>query len=187
MKKVTFFSSILWIVCISFVILFATALHLISATKENTTAKKSKEEIIALFDANKESFVSAGEDLSSIPFLWHIGEHLVKGGGHEITHLKNGLDVEINAQWIRHKKSADLKVMAETNPNIIKIIKEFGFQRIASNFYDVAGNNKCVYFIQYYGPGLDTGIIYAPNQQTQNIYIENLIPICPMWYYYESN
>lgn len=177
MKK----SIIMILAVILFVIIsFVVSLLNINRLWENSKYK-TEEEIISLFENNKNEFVNAVDALNDYQSHWSLRKEHQSRSDFKSQRIRHSFYVII------HEEPYDqLLVIAEhleNNNDVLKILKELNFKSITRL---PRLDKDSIYFIKQTSINYEAGIVYSPNQTPTSQYITKLTEIEDGWYYYES-
>ena len=140
-----------------------------------------KDEIIEIFEKNKEHFLSIKNNMSNFRYDWAICKSRNIGSGWKVCTIKGNLYLGIR----REENFDQLNIMKETaeREEVIKyVLKELGFKniqysdRIDSEYFD---------FTKQASTGNVAGILYCiRGNPTSHPYAKNIFDLGDGWYYY---
>lgn len=140
-----------------------------------------KDEIIEIFEKNKEHFLSIKNNMSNFRYDWAICKSRNIGSGWKVCTIKGNLYLGIR----REENFDQLNIMKETaeREEVIKyVLKELGFKniqysdRIDSEYFD---------FTKQASTGNVAGILYCiRGNPTSHPYAKIIFDLGDGWYYY---
>ncbi len=140
-----------------------------------------KDEIIEIFEKNKEHFLSIKNNMSNFRYDWAICKSRNIGSGWKVCTIKGNLYLGIR----REENFDQLNIMKETaeREEVIKyVLKELGFKNIQ---YSDRIDSEYIDFTKQASTGNVAGILYCiRGNPTSHPYAKNIFDLGDGWYYY---
>lgn len=149
---------------------------------------KSQEDVVEVYEENKEKFVIAADKLNRFSFDWTLGRSSYSEKDRpdwkvDRMYFDWGIQLSIHDPEYFNEMTL-LKNVIRNEKEIKDIIKRLKFKYILKHFHI---DPKCVYFIRQTFIGFESGIIYCDEGEPENPYIIKLEKLSPSWYYYEAD
>lgn len=141
-----------------------------------------QDEIIEIFEENKEHFVNVKESMSDFKFDWDIRKNaqmISDGfGAWKGCAIKGKLYLAIRRSE-NYEQLGAMKKTAEEEESIKYVLNELGFKGISSGYG--------IDFTQYASTGNVSGVIYCvEGSPTRHPYAHKIVDLGDSWYYYET-
>lgn len=150
----------------------------------NSVRLKTEEEIIEIFNDNKENFIISADKLFQFQYHWDLRRNKYSDAvlsDWQFVNLNSGLQLIIlDADYFN--EISIIQNVVEEEKAIKYIMKGLNFKIITTNAF---ADLDCLYFVKQTTIGFDSGIIYSPNKTPENPYITKLTELDSSWYYYE--
>ena len=142
-----------------------------------------QDEIIEIFEENKEHFISVKNSMSDFRYSWAICKSRSIGSGWKVCALGKGLYLGIG-ELEYFKQSNVIKKTAQDEDSIEYILKELGFRKIAYSGYADA---KHISFTKHASTGDVAGILYCIEGGPESeVYANIIVDLGDGWYYYAT-
>lgn len=170
------------IIIISVVVVSLTIISWYSLAKFLDNHKMlEKDEIIEIFEKNKEHFLSTKNSMSNFRYNWAICKSRNIGSGWKVCTIKGKLYLGIgHREYFNQLKI--MKKTAEKEKSIKYLLKELGFKDVQYSYWS---DSEYIDFTKQASTGNVAGILYCiRGNPTSHPYAKNIFDLGDGWYYY---
>lgn len=140
-----------------------------------------KDEIIEIFEKNKDHFLNIRNSMSNFRYDWDICKNRNIGSGWKVCTIKGNLYLGIRRQENFNQLNI-MKKTAEKEESIKYLLKELEFKDIQYSYWS---DSEYIDFTKQASTGNVAGILYCVRgNPTSHPYAKNIFDLGEGWYYY---